>query len=191
MVVHHDPHLSGAPRGSGPAGPAIAELSARELDRFGPVGGERIPTLASVLDAVAGRAEVFVELKGHGIERHVVDVVLGSGYPHRCAIHSFDHAAVRQARTMAPALRCGILAEHAVADPGTELAAVGATDFWPERGVVDRATVDRVHAVGGRVIAWTVNDPADAARLAALRVDALCSDDLPSIRRALTRDKVT
>jgi glycerophosphoryl diester phosphodiesterase len=38
--------------------------------------------------------------------------------------------------------------------------------------------VERVHEVGGRVIAWTVNDPEAARSLAALGVDGLCSDDV-------------
>jgi len=172
-------------------GLAIAELSAHDVARIDLGGGERIPTLALVLEAVAGRAEMFVELKGRGIEREVVDVVLRSASPHRCAIHSFDHAAVRRVRAIAPALRCGILVEDKCADPGAALAAAGATDYWPERASVDRATVDRVHAAGGRVIAWTVNDPLDALRLAAIHVDALCSDDVPSIRRAVAQEEAS
>ena len=46
-----------------------------------------------------------------------------------------------------------------------------------------------VHAAGGRVIAWTVNDPAAAVALARLGVDALCTDvpDVvgPAVARAL------
>jgi glycerophosphoryl diester phosphodiesterase len=44
--------------------------------------------------------------------------------------------------------------------------------------LIDATFVDTVHAAGGRVVAWTVNDRADAARLAALGVEALCSDDV-------------
>ncbi len=186
VVVHHDSHPSGMPSGL-----AIAELSAHDLAGIDLGGGERIPTLASVLEAVAGRAEMFVELKGRRIEREVVDVVLRSASPHRCAIHSFDQAAVRRAKAIAPTLRCGILLEEKCADPGAVLAAAGATDFWPERESVDCATVERVHAAGGRVIAWTVNDPPDALRLAAMRVDALCSDDVPSIRRAVAQEEAS
>jgi glycerophosphoryl diester phosphodiesterase len=43
---------------------------------------------------------------------------------------------------------------------------------------VTPALVSAVHAEGGRVIPWTVNDPTHARRLAALGVDALCGDDV-------------
>jgi glycerophosphoryl diester phosphodiesterase len=45
--------------------------------------------------------------------------------------------------------------------------------------------VDAIHDAGGRVIVWTVNDPADARRLAALGVDGLCSDVPGELRAAL------
>jgi glycerophosphoryl diester phosphodiesterase len=38
--------------------------------------------------------------------------------------------------------------------------------------------VDRVHAAGGRVIAWTVNDRDAASDLIALGVDGICTDDV-------------
>jgi glycerophosphoryl diester phosphodiesterase len=47
--------------------------------------------------------------------------------------------------------------------------------------VVDAPLVDAVHAAGGRVIAWTVNEPRELARLAALDVDGLCTDDVSLI----------
>jgi len=42
-----------------------------------------------------------------------------------------------------------------------------------------------VHGAGGRVIAWTVNRTEAAAELAALGVDALCTDQLPLLQHAL------
>ena len=40
---------------------------------------------------------------------------------------------------------------------------------------------------GARVIAWTVDEPDDARRLAALDVDGICTDDIPTIRTALSQ----
>jgi glycerophosphoryl diester phosphodiesterase len=52
---------------------------------------------------------------------------------------------------------------------------------------LDESLIREVHADGGRVIAWTANDPALVERLAAWGVDALCSDDVPMVRRVLGR----
>ena len=56
--------------------------------------------------------------------------------------------------------------------------ATGARDVWPHWPLVTTALVDEVHAAGGRVIPWTVNEPARAQALASLGVDALCGDDV-------------
>ena len=51
-----------------------------------------------------------------------------------------------------------------------------ATTLWQEWTTIDQALVDAVHAAGIQVIAWTVNDPAAAARLARMGVDGLCGN---------------
>ncbi|HET8607857.1 MAG TPA: glycerophosphodiester phosphodiesterase [Gaiellaceae bacterium] len=43
--------------------------------------------------------------------------------------------------------------------------------------LVTRAVVERCHALGAVVIAWTVNEPARLAELAAIGVDAVVTDD--------------
>jgi glycerophosphoryl diester phosphodiesterase len=65
--------------------------------------------------------------------------------------------------------------------------AAGARDLWQHWTVVDAALVDAVHAAGGRVVVWTVND-VDAARdLAALGVDGICTDVPGALRPAFAR----
>jgi glycerophosphoryl diester phosphodiesterase len=46
--------------------------------------------------------------------------------------------------------------------------------------MIDAPLVESAHAAGARVVAWTVNDLETAARLAALGVDALCTDLAPA-----------
>ena len=70
-------------------------------------------------------------------------------------------------------------------DPALPLSLTGARDLWQQWELIDRELVDRAHAAGGRVIAWTVNAMPDAERLADLGVDALCTDvarDLAALR---------
>jgi glycerophosphoryl diester phosphodiesterase len=47
--------------------------------------------------------------------------------------------------------------------------------------------VRRIHEVDGRVIAWTVNGSTDAAALADMGVDGLCTDIVPEIRPVVER----
>lgn len=64
------------------------------------------------------------------------------------------------------------------------LSIAGASAATLRRLVITQAVVDRCHALGVPVLAWTVNEPAELARLDALGVDAVITDD-PGIFRGL------
>ena len=182
VVVHHDPVPRATTTERALARRPLAELTYEELETFSVVPGIRIPTLADVLTLVGDAATVYVELKGASIERQAIDVVQRSNA--RCAVHSFDHAAIARARAIAPDLRRGLLFSRRQADPAAALDAAGALDAWPEWPLVDQPFVDSVHRVGGTVIAWTVNDLGAARRLASMGVDGLCTDDIRLVARS-------
>ena len=186
VVVHHDEIPRATPPSGRLAGKRIDALTFDELQGFSVRGLALISTLAEALAVIKGRAEVFVELKGAGVEREVIDVIRASIAPERCAVHSFDHAQVARARALAPEIRGGILFDRPVADPVSAMRASDALDVWPSREHVTQALVREVHDAGGRVIAWTVNDAPQAQALAAIGVDGLCTDFLPVLRAALT-----
>ncbi|MGH7620162.1 MAG: glycerophosphodiester phosphodiesterase, partial [Gemmatimonadaceae bacterium] len=119
---------------------------------------------------------VYVEIKGEDIEPFVAQVVQNTRV--RCAVHSFDHAAIERFRRLAPNVPRGILLERVDDDVVGAMSRTGARDVWPEWTLIDRALVERVHVAGGRVIAWTVNDVSSAAALAKLGVDGICTDDV-------------
>jgi glycerophosphoryl diester phosphodiesterase len=48
--------------------------------------------------------------------------------------------------------------------------------YCPEYNFLDAASVAVLHAAGVRVLPWTVNRPADWARLIAWGVDGICTD---------------
>jgi glycerophosphoryl diester phosphodiesterase len=176
VVVHHDAVPRATPSDSRLARRAIVELTYDQLQHFALAPGVGIPTLAEVLALVGERAVVYVELKGARIEREAVAVIRQHGA--RCAVHSFDHAAVARVAEIAPDLRRGLLFSRHPGDPTAALEAAGARDAWPEWPLVDDAFVERVHRIGGAVIAWTVNDAAAARRLSAMGVDGICTDDV-------------
>jgi glycerophosphoryl diester phosphodiesterase len=176
VVVHHDPVI--------PGGMAIAGAGWRDLQHEASVHDVQVPTLAEVCDLVEDHVELFVEIKGSGIERQVVAALAGHRGPR--AIHSFDHDAISRLSALDRGLRLGLLFEERPPDVTSTLAAAGATDAWPHHTLADGPLVDAVHRMGGRVIAWTVNDQRDIARLAALDVDGLCTDDVTLL--AVTSD---
>lgn len=168
IVIHHDAMLHG--------GPAIASSTLTELRRREVGPGVPIPTLAELCALVSGRATLFVELKGAGIEREVLRTL--RGYSGAVALHSFDHAMITRVARMDTSHRLGILFENAPRNIAQAMADTGALDVWPQWSLVTADLVVAVHAAGGRVIPWTVNDERNALALAALGVDALCGDDV-------------
>jgi glycerophosphoryl diester phosphodiesterase len=170
IVVHHDPTVARPDGRAQRSSARIAKLTAEELRSIAPA----VPTLGEVLDAVASRATVYIEIKADNIEADVIDCVARSHA--RCAIHSFDHRIVRRVGTLGAKIPTGILLSSYLLDPASALTLAGARDYWLWWEFVDRAVVEAVHAVGGRVVAWTVNDASAAHALARLGVDGLCSD---------------
>jgi glycerophosphoryl diester phosphodiesterase len=179
-VVHHDAALEA---GVSPIATLTHERLLEEAARL----GKEVPTLAAVAELVAGRAELFVEIKGIGIHEGVARLLLASPARHRCAIHSFDHRATAGARAVAPAIPGGILLASYLVDTLGAMRAADSRDLWMWWEMIDAALVEGVHDSGGRVIAWTVNNAEAAVELARMGVDGLCTDDLPLIRSALER----
>lgn len=187
-------------RGEGPLvlGHSLAELA------------QRPATLDDALDLLAGAGVgVHVDLKlttrlgevGSAVERHglteravassfhlpsLVELAarapglrLGFTYPE-------DRYGVAKRPTLRPALRVGTLALRRALlarIPGM-VARAGASALMLQHAVVTPAAVARAHAAGAAVWAWTVDDPAELARLDAAGVDAVISND-PRIFRSV------
>jgi glycerophosphoryl diester phosphodiesterase len=187
-VVHHDAALH--PLGTPLDGAPIAELSHAELARYELRPGVGVPTLEQVIAAVAGRARVYVEVKARDAADVVVPGLRGRG--EATPVHSFDHRVSRRAHELDPSLPVGVLSVSYLVDNVAQMRAASARDLWQMWAMIDRPLVDEVHAAGGRVIAWTVNDPSAAVALARLGVDGLCTDvpDVvgPAVVRALGAD---
>ena len=174
VVVHHDPDLRPNPH---TPKRTIAEMTWEELERVELATGVGIPRLSDVLALTPAEKTVYVEIKGSDIEAAVVSTIANGSA--RCAVHSFDHAAIARCREIAPDLPRGILYDQAPPDAMVrQLELVGARDLWPRWNLIDAELVARVHAAGARVIAWTVNSRADAQSLVGLGVDGLCTDDV-------------
>ncbi|MES2180422.1 MAG: glycerophosphodiester phosphodiesterase [Gemmatimonadota bacterium] len=172
VVVHHDETLAD--------GTLIASTPRKTLEiRMPP---ESLPSLADVMRLVDGRAELFVEIKGVGIEGAVAAVLDPYGGPF--AVHSFDHAMIGRLRALRPAFRLGIAIEEEHPDIIGALRDVGATDLWPRYVLVTAELVRTAHDAGARVFPWTVNDTADVERLTAIGVDGICTDDVSSLAAA-------
>ncbi len=176
LVVHHDAVIPGRGR--------LCELDADVVRGHRLVNGEPVPLLSEALEAI-GKHDVWVEVKA--LDPRVDEALLGTlddgPAPERYAVHSFDHRIVARLGQARPALPRGVLVSSYLIDPVAPLVATGAATLWQEQHLIDAALVECVHAAGAAVVAWTVNAPADIARLARLGVDGLCGNYPERIRR--------
>ena len=122
-VVHHDDALGRLTEGSG----RLAAMTAADLKRVAfKATADRIITLGELLDLVAGRATLAIELKSHGdndarLPLRAAQVL--AGYRGPAALMSFDPFQIAAVRAAAPALTRGIIAERARGRAGTGFAA--------------------------------------------------------------------
>ena len=172
VVVHHDPSTQAMPL----AGRAIASCVWNDVRRVDFGSGIGIPRLIDVLAAAPSTARIYVEIKGIDIEHAVADVIRQTSA--QCAVHSFNHEAITRLREIAPGIPRGILFDQSTTDVLHVMNATGARDVWPHWRLIDASLVSTIHGAGGRVIAWTVNEPHVAQRLIDIGVDGLCSDDV-------------
>ncbi len=162
LVVIHDDTLERTTNGRGD----VMAMSYDALRRLDAGNGERIPTLDEVLDLVAGKVTVNVELKGKGtaaplaahVAAHPKDDLL---------VSSFDHRELEDFRAAAPKARVAPLF-HKASSRMFQIAE--ALNAWSINLSVKLATADRLRTIadnGYRALVYTVNDPAVATRLRA------------------------
>ena len=171
-VVIHDRDVGRTTDGAG----YVDEIPLARLQTFDAGDGERVPTLTEVLELVGDAAHLDVEIKGTGIEGAVLQVL--AEYPAvRWAISSFAWDTLRTVRQLDPVAELWPLAEHVGDDVftiATELTSPAVSLFT---GAYSAENAAKLRDAGLRIVAWTVNDPQEARRVAGLGAFALCTDD--------------
>lgn len=183
VVVHHDPTV----RDDEGRVWVIREEPARRLTSLSIRGGARIPTLEAVLDLaeqLPRTVRVYVEVKAHGIESALVET-LSRRASSLFAVHSFDHRIPARVAELLPGTEIGFLSASYPLDVTATLRPHVPNDLWQQTGLIDEPLARRARDAGARLVAWTENDPARAARLVEWGVGALCTDVPGAMRAAL------
>ncbi len=145
--------------------------------------GERIPLLGDVLEQIAPRLVIDIEIKQRGIAEQVAQIVQQAGAVRRVTIVSFDTGDLRTAKSTEPQLACGLIssgpdgddieAERALIASALEC---GASFLTCSHGSVTESLVRECHLMGLLLMAWTMDQPEDIERMIDMQVDALVSN---------------
>jgi glycerophosphoryl diester phosphodiesterase len=162
---------------------AVADLDLAELKQVGR-GAMRVPTLGEVLDAID--VPLMVDFTGDEVVEGAVTKVREAGAISRSLFVTGNVGALRVLRAFAPEARIGLTWIEPEPPPLSVLQELGA-EFWnPAFGLITRARVDAMHAVGFKVSTWTVDQLGDMASVTGAGVDAVVSNRISDLRRFLS-----
>ena len=191
VVVIHDDTLERTTSGKGPVRErSLAEI--RSLDAgswYAPrFAAERVPLLADVLAATAGRCMLNIEIKesafdkdfpDDSVERQVVEQVAAGAARDRVILSSFDRRILERIVDLPDPPALAFITDTG-ADPENigVLRAIRAFSWHPRRTALTRDQVDRVHALGMRIYPWTINTRPEAEALLGMGVDGLICNEM-------------
>jgi glycerophosphoryl diester phosphodiesterase len=173
----------------------FAEAELDEVREWSTADGHGVPTLEQALLAFPGvRFNVDLKSRHTDAPARLVEVIRAARAQSRTLVASFDDATLARVRALGYEGETG-LARNEVARLlvlprrllGSSMPGVAAqmpqSIFGVDLGT--REIVERCHELGVEAHYWTVNDAADAARLADAGADAIMTDDPRAIVEAL------
>lgn len=191
VVVIHDRDLmrvGGDPR-------RIEDLTLNEIRRIdvgrrfsGQFAGERVPTLAEVIELVRGKIRLNIELKYNrpdpGLVPAIVALLRKEQFLDQCVITSLKAEAIEGLKRAEPAVRVGLIVTTAIG----RVSRVEA-DFLSvaARRATPGAILD-AHQAGQQVHVWTVNEPQVMLRMIENGADNLITDK-PDVLRTVLEER--
>lgn len=174
LWVFHDRRLERCTDGGG----VLTAQSRAYLASLDAGEGEGIPTLWQVMQAIAGQAELHIELKGAQTADEVArltrraEAELGFA-PTQWVVSSFHHPELAHFAALRPDIRLGALTSTIPLTLAKFAAELGAWSLNCDVDFVDDSLVQDAHDRGLKVLVYTVDEPADQAMLAAIGVDGI------------------
>ncbi|MEV7973046.1 glycerophosphodiester phosphodiesterase family protein [Cellulomonas sp. NPDC089187] len=188
VVIIHDDTADATTDGTGPIS-AMDLARVRQLDAgswFSPAyAGQRVPTLAEVVDFLLRRPDIdlLLEIKGSWtVEqvRLVTDPLADAGLFDRVIGQSFWPETVAALAEAAPSLRRGLLVfgVESVDQLLDQCAALGVVTCNPAGPLLVQYPdlVERLHGAGLQTMVWTLDEPEHWAQARTLGVDAIITD---------------
>lgn len=156
-VVAHDPMIGEV---------EIAQTPAADLPA--------LPGLEAVIEKYGGRAFLDIELKVAG-SGAVAVAALHKYLPQHCVISSFLPEVLQEVRRLDDSIALGFICDDNGQLP--QWRSLACDYVIVHQRLVSEKLIGEVHASGRKLLAWTVNRPADMHDLARMGADGIISDD--------------
>lgn len=170
-VVIHDSTVDRTTNGSGD----VAEINVADLKSLDAGNGQTIPTLTEVLDVVAGKAHVDIEVKAaRAAEAVLLEVARHAEL--NWVMSSFDHDLLRYVRSVEARVELWPLTPGASDDALEAARDIGSPVLAISDQGINRDIALYIQEQGFASWVWTVNDPERAAVLATWPVVGICTD---------------
>ena len=151
--------------------------------------GEKIPTLAAVIELTRGKVLLQIEIKQPDIEEEVARIVRDAGAIADCETHSFYHRVVKRMREVEPRMAAALLSDGRRvvdwADFFGFVLSLGAQGVSMYHAFATPEVVRQGQRRSLTFMTWTVDDEADMDKMTAAGVDSICSNFPDIVRRVV------
>jgi glycerophosphoryl diester phosphodiesterase len=172
-----------------------------------PVPGTPMPTLEEVFSLVKKSRHPSAKTVQFNIEtkilpdtpqyttdpktfaRLVVESIRKSGFLARSTLQSFDYRTLEEAKILEPKLRRVTLSENPKEDLVKTTSELKPYAMSPQWEMLDLAKVKAIQALGSKVIPWTLNTEEAWAKVIAMGVDGIITDDPAELQAFLKRSQ--
>lgn len=149
----------------------------------------RVPTLEEVLAEARGKCRMIIELKYYGhdqeLEQRVVDIVEQTDMVAHVAIMSLWDEGIERFRALRPKWPVGLLSSKTIG----KISSLDVSFLAINMASAKPAFIRRIQSSGKQVFVWTVNDQASMARMMALGVDGIITNEPALAREVLNTNK--
>ncbi|HEX4924208.1 MAG TPA: glycerophosphodiester phosphodiesterase [Bdellovibrionales bacterium] len=167
------------------------------------IPGTRVPTFDEVLDLVERHPSPHAKNVRLNIETKIspehpdatvqpaefakllIEALRRRGFLERAVIQSFDYRTLREARKLEPKVKIAALTDDLMEDLVKTARELNADFVSPRWTLVKFKTVEKLHAIGVKVVPWTVNDRLSWAEVISMKVDGIITDDPEALLKFL------
>jgi glycerophosphoryl diester phosphodiesterase len=173
LLVIHDDDLERTTNGQG----KVMDQSLSYLRSLDAGDNQKIPTLQEVIELVDHKAGINIELKGPDTATAVVKLInqfkSRGWHTDEFFLSSFRHKELQKTYGLDKTIRLGALFGRIASDPIARAQQFNAFSINISSKSVAQELVERSHDAGLKVYVYTVNDPAEIARMLTLNIDGV------------------